>query len=141
MGREDARQISVAKELRTLADAVDALKMATDRQADYPLQDAVGVARGVGAALVLLRERLLLLERVARGSSSPSQVVCRENEAHVAHGEQPNDLVISLWSAEELVQRWEHEWKVAKARLDRERQDPPIGARNEIVPRKPGRER
>lgn len=141
MGREDARQISMAKELRTLADAVDALKMATDRQGDYPMQDAVGVARGVGAALVLLRERLLLLERVARGAASPSQVLCRENEAHIAPGGDPNDLVITLWSAEELVQRWEHEWKVAKARLDRERQEPQLGARNEIVPQKPGRER
>lgn len=137
MERASARQVSVAKELRTLGGAVDALKLAADRQTDQPFQDVVSFARAVGGALILLRDRLHLLERVVRRSANPSQVACRENEVHLAPGEMTSDLIIPLWSAEELVTRWEYEWKVAKARLDRERNESTALSRHESPPQKP----
>ena len=134
MGKDGAGQISVAKELHLLGGAIDALKIATERQAEHGGRDPAAFASAMGGGLALLRERVQLLERVVRRSASPAQMLCRENEAHVGPGEVASDLLIPLWRSAELATRWEYEWKTAMARLERERHELQLACCNEIVP-------
>jgi hypothetical protein len=135
MGTEGrgGRRLSVARELRLLSGAIDALIVA-ERQGCPSPRSGSPVASG----LVVLRERILAVERVVRGIASPSQLLCSENEAGLhAEGE---DLLLPEWTSEEVVSHWELEWKRARARLDREQQERQamVSPRNEmIIPDKP----
>jgi hypothetical protein len=74
----------------------------------------------MAGGLLLLRDRLRLLERVVMGFDNPALILCRSNEAD---GSEEGPGVLPAWSAEEVVERCEAEWRGAKNRLAWERRD------------------
>lgn len=68
----------------------------------------------IAAILVLLTERLRLLDRVARGTVDPRLLLCPENETSPPLEGEEEDVTLPVWSQGQLLRHHRAEWKRAK---------------------------
>ena len=123
MGNEGrrSRKLSVARELLLLAATVDALRQAADRDlVPSKRENHHDFAFAMAGSLMVLRDRIRLLERILMGSTCPSVILCAANQADSSE-EGPG--IVNEWSAEEEMRRLEAEWRGARQRRDLARQE------------------
>ena len=115
-------KLSLSRELLLLAGSAEALRWAAERVVDpaRPRETLQHFAAAMAGGLLLLRDRLRLVERVVMGIDNPGVLLCRANEADASE-EGPG--VLRVWSAEEVVERCASEYRGAKNRLAWEKRD------------------
>ncbi len=123
MGNEGrgGKKLSVARELLLLAANAHALVLAAERNLDSRGESHHDFTLAMAGSLLLLQDRLRLLERVVMGAANPSLILCPSNQADSSE-EGPG--IVREWSHEEEVQHLEAEWRGARYRRDLARQAP-----------------
>ena len=108
------RKLSVARELLLLAATADALRMAAERAKDAA-PPRIGFPYAMVGGLLILRDRLRLVEQVLTGTANPGVLLCDANEADATE-EGPG--IVSEWSLDDEVQRLKAELQGARFRRD-----------------------
>jgi hypothetical protein len=109
-------KLSLSRELLLLAGSAETLRWAAERVVDpfRPRETLQHFAAAMAGALLLLRDRLRTVERVVMGIDNPALILCRANEADAS---EEGAGVLRSWSAEEVVERAQAEYRGAKNRL------------------------
>jgi hypothetical protein len=108
------RAVSLSNEVQLVVDAIRGVHALTQKFIE-PYGTEKELPETISALLVIVVERLRLLDRVVRGDVDPLLLWCSENEAAMAR--EGNDHVLPVWSSKELAH---HHWtglKRAKIRL------------------------
>ena len=114
------KAVSLSSELHVLASAIEGVR----RRAEHLGIDA-GAEEGrdlqaIASQLTTLRDRLVLLDRVVRGTVDPRLLWCNENDAlpPLDDGIQDDeDVVFKVWSDRTEARRYKRLWKMARGRL------------------------
>ena len=115
------KRISLSNELTVIMDATRGIHGLTRRWIEaYGMLDAEA-PDAISALLVVVVERVRLLDRVVRGTVDPWLLVCRENQALPPQDGDEDDVVLPAWSDAELARHHRAGWKMARARLKRRR--------------------
>jgi hypothetical protein len=110
--------VSISNELHLMMNAIDGVQHPTRRWIESHGVGADEIPDAASALLVLLMERLRLLDRVARGVVDPCLAWCPENEAGLVPGDPgEDDLRLKAWFHGKLARHHRAEWKRAKRRL------------------------
>jgi hypothetical protein len=114
------KTLSLSNELSLMIDALGGVHRLTRHWIENYGMDLDDVPQSIGSLLVILRERLRLLDRVARGTLDPRLAWCRENDAEGSPGDpSEEDVRLVTWSDRKLVRHHRMEWKRAKRRRER----------------------
>jgi hypothetical protein len=113
------KTVSVSNELTLVMDAVRGVRLLTKAWIDSYGLDA-DIPHTISALLVLLHERLRLLDRVVQGQLDPRLAWCPQNDAASTFidGE---DQHLAAWSERRVASHHEAEWKRAKRRIASEK--------------------
>src|SRR5690349_6208645 len=114
------RKISLSSELHLVARAIDGTRLMTEKWKELHFTEAElpRLAHALHAMLVLLRERLVLLDCAVRDTLDPRYVFCEENEAFdPVPGDDHGDVVLKAWSARKEAETFERAAKRAAHRL------------------------
>jgi hypothetical protein len=119
------RGISLSNELHILIHGMEAIRTLAEHltrgDGDGVFAES-GVPRTIAANLVVLRERLVLLDRAVRDVVDPALLWCAENKA-LPTPEPPtdddHDIMLGAWSDKKAARRLRRSWKAAKKRLRR----------------------
>ena len=98
------RRLSVIRELHVLASSVESLRALAQQKLDGSchadsIHDLAVVTAG---GLHVLRDRIILLERVLVGVANPALILCPSNEVDASRS---GPFIMAEWSPEEQVQR------------------------------------
>ena len=109
------RIVSLSNELSVLMGALRGLRLLVQHWIESFGMDA-DIPHTIAALLVVLHERLRLLDRVAQGQLDPRLAWCPQNDAGspVVEGEGAR---LGAWSERRLARHHRSEWKRLKARL------------------------
>lgn len=119
------RKISLSLEVNLLARSIDAMRILTEKwkELHFTEDELPRLAHAMHATLVLVRERLILLDRGIRDTLDPRHLSCPENEALEEHAGDDGDVVLRAWSpkkeAEKLrkdADRAEHHLQILRER-------------------------
>ena len=109
------RSVSLSSELHLLVHATQATRILVERWCESPGRgDAFGfdeLPHAVSAALVILTERIRLLDRVVRGTIDPRLVRCAQNEALPREASDEQDVRLSDWSPRQSARHHRAAWK------------------------------
>ncbi len=122
---QGGRKLSVAREVLLLAAAADALRMAAERASGDTLAQ-LSFAYAMVGGLLILRDRLRLVEQVLMGTANPGVLLCPANQADAA---EDGPGIVPEWSPDDEVQRLKAELEGARYRRDRAQQ----GQRPQVV--------
>jgi len=118
------RSVSLSDELWVLFQGVQGARALVEKFTQNQHSDEreeAETAHAVVAVLVMITERLRLLDRIVRGSVDSALILCRQNEAVPAEGAEPHDgeedIVLPVWSEKRLLCHHKAEWRRAKRRL------------------------
>lgn len=102
------KSVSLSSELHLVARTIDATRILTEQWKELHLNedDLPRLARALHATLVLVRERLTLVDRAVRGTLDPRHLFCQENEAlDELPGDDEGDVVLRPWSPKKTAER------------------------------------
>ncbi len=120
-GKRQPRKLHLARELLLLAGTAETLRLAAERNIVPSRSETLrDFAYSMASALLVLRDRLRLVESVVMGMQNPAIVLCGSNVAD-EFDEGPG--VIAEWSPEEILERREAERRGIKNRLEWEQRD------------------
>ena len=109
--------VNLSNELHLLMDSICGVHSLTRRWIDSFGMDAE-IPQQVSSLLVVLIERIRLMDRVTRGTVDPHLVWSPENDADSCPGDRKEeDLVLVAWSERRLARHHRAEWKRARGRL------------------------
>lgn len=113
------RKISLSSELHLVARAIDGTRLMTEKWKELHFTDAElpRLAHALHATLVLVRERLVLLDRGIRDTLDPRHLLCQENEAHEEHPGDDGDVLLHAWSAKKEAEKLRKDADRAEHRL------------------------
>jgi hypothetical protein len=114
---EDRKTVSLSDELHHIIRAVDGLRELAERLNESSFHDGT-LPLSIASNLVVVRERLRLIDRVVRGVLDPWHLWSAQNEALPAVKD-GDDVLLPAWSDAEMIRRLRREWKSAKRRLRR----------------------
>jgi hypothetical protein len=111
------KSVSLSNELHLMKDSIRGVRSLTKQWIDSFGMDA-DIPHQVSALLVVLIERIRLVDRVVRGTVDPHLVWSPETDADDCPGD-PNeeDVVLSAWSERRLARHHRSEWRRLKTRL------------------------
>jgi hypothetical protein len=111
------KTLSLSNELSLMIDALGGVHRLTRHWIENYGMDLDDVPQSIGSLLVILRERLRLLDRVVRGTLDPRVAWCAENDAEGSPGD-PNeeDVRLAAWSDGKLARHHRVALKRAKVR-------------------------
>ena len=112
------RKISLSSELHLLSRAIDGTRLMTEKWKELHFTEAElpRLAHALHATLVLVRERLVLLDRGIRDTLNPRHLVCEENEADDLPRDD-EDVVLRAWSPKKEAERLRKDADRAEHRL------------------------
>ena len=111
------KSVSLSNELHVIMDSIRGVRSLTKQWIDSFGMDA-DIPQQVSALLVVLMDRLRLVDRAVRGTVDPHLVWSPENDAHDIPGDpKEEDVVLVAWSERKLARHHRAEWKRAKGRL------------------------
>lgn len=116
------RAVSLSHELHLLFKALQGARALVEQWIASPPDGSLGAGElppAVSTILVLLTERLRLLDRVARGTIDPRLLLCPENEALGRSEREEEDVTLPVWSERQLARHHRAEWKRAKTSAER----------------------
>lgn len=106
------KSVSLSSELHLVARTIDATRILTEQWKDLHLNedDLPRLARALHATLVLVRERLTLIDRAVRDTLDPRQLFCQENEVlDELPGDDEGDVVLRAWSPKKTADKLQKE--------------------------------
>jgi hypothetical protein len=115
------RKVSLSSELHLITRAIDGSRLITEKWRDghFMPDELPRLAHALHATLVIVRERLLLLDRGVRDTIDPRYLFCTENEAFEAQlGEEDGDVVLQAWSAKQEAKKLRKEADRAAHRVE-----------------------
>lgn len=113
-----SKTVGLSNELHLMMSAVHGVHRLTRHWIENYGMDLDDVPDAIAALLVMLIERLRLLDRVARGTIDPRLAWCAENDAERSPGDpSEDDLRLAAWSDSKLLHHHRGEVKRAKRRL------------------------
>ncbi len=118
---EDRKDVSLSDELHHLLLAIDGARELAERLGESSLEVSP-MAYSIASTMVLVRERLRLLERAVRGAVDPWLLWSRDNAASEPLGERSDDesdLTLEGWSDKQAVHRHRKYLKTARRSLRR----------------------
>ena len=125
--------ISLSSELHLVSRAIDGMRLMTEKwkELHFTEEELPRLAHALHATLVLVRERMMLIDRGVRDTLDPRHLFCNENEAL---GEQPGDdgdVVLRAWSTTKTAEKLRKDAEQAERRLQvlRERRQTKEAAR------------
>jgi hypothetical protein len=111
------RVISLSNELQLLMEGIRGVHSLTCKFIDsYGMETAL--PENISALLVVLIERLRLVDRVVRGTVDPRLAWSPENDSRLSPSDpREEDVLLQAWSERRLARHHRREWKRARARL------------------------
>lgn len=96
-----AQKISVSNELHLVSCSIDGMRLLTKQWTElhFTEEELPGLANALHATLVLVRERLALVDSAVRDVLDPRHMLCAENDA-TGEEMEGGDLTIPVWSAQ-----------------------------------------
>lgn len=113
------RKISLSLEVHLIARSIDAMRILTEKwkELHFTEDELPRLAHAMHATLVLVRERLVLLDRGIRDTLDPRHLACPENEAFEAQPGDDGDVVLRAWSAKKEAEKLRRDAERAEHRL------------------------
>ncbi len=92
--------ISLSSELHLVSRAIDGTRLLAEKWKEHHFteEELPRLALAMHAMLVLVRERLVLLDRGVRDTLDPRHLACPENEALEEPPGDDEDVVLRAWS-------------------------------------------
>jgi hypothetical protein len=114
---EDRKTVSLSGELHLLIHAIEGVRELAERLDDSSFHDGT-LLLSIASNLVVVRERLRLIDRVVRGVLDPWHLWSPQNEALPAVKD-GDDVLLPAWSDAQMIRRLRKDWRSAKRRLRR----------------------
>jgi len=114
---EERKAISLSEELHHLMRTIDGVRELAEQVGESAFHDGT-LPLSIASNLVLVTERLRLIDRVVRGAVDPRLLWCVANDT-LPPGDSGDDVVLRVWSDEEAVRQLRKEWRSARRRLRR----------------------
>lgn len=113
------RVVSLSSELHLVARALDGVRLLSEqwKELHFTEDDLPRVAHALHAVSVLVRERLLLLDRGVRDTIDPRLLSCEENRALDERTADDGDVVLRPWSTKKTAERLRRDAERAEGRL------------------------
>lgn len=113
------RKVSLSSEFHLLSRAMDGMQLITRQWRDghFNQEELPRLAHALHATLVLLRERLVILDFAVRDTLDPRLVFCGENQAFEELPGDDGDVVLRSWSAKKTAERLRREADRAEHRV------------------------
>lgn len=118
-GRSAKKVVSLSSELHLVARALDGIRLLSEQwKEDHFTEDALPrVAHALHAVSVLVRERLVLLERGVRDTIDPRLLLCDENLALDDASADEGDVLLRAWSTKKTADKLRQDADRAARRL------------------------
>lgn len=126
------RQISLSSEFHILARSIDGMRIMTEKWRDnhFSHEELPRLADALHSTLILVRERLSLLDCVVRDTLDAKYAYHKENQAFAEEPGDDGDVVLRSWSARKAAEklrgeaeRAAHHAQVVEERRKRRQQD------------------
>jgi hypothetical protein len=120
----DRKAVSLSNELYHLIRTVDTVRELAQRVGESSFDEGAPTLL-IASALVIVKERLRLIDRAVRGTVDPFLLWCRENDAIEPIDDSPDaegeddDVLLQFWSDKKTVRRLRRDLRSAKRRLRR----------------------
>lgn len=125
--------VSLSSELHLVTRAIDGTRLLTEKWKEHHFteEELPRLAPAMHAMLVLIRERLVLLDRGVRDTLDPRHLACPENEALEDEDGDDGDVVLRAWSPKKEATKLRRDADRAERRLEvlRERRQSKESAR------------
>lgn len=115
----ERKGVSLSEELHHLIRTIDGVRELAERLNESLFHDGSSPL-SIASSLIMVKERLRLIDRVVRGDVDPRILWCAQNDALLPTDE-GTDVVLWIRSEKEAVRRLRKELKAAKRRLRRQR--------------------
>ena len=111
--------VSLSSELHLICRAIDGTRLMTEKwkELHFTEDELPRLAHAMHATLVLVRERLVLLDRGVRDTLDPRHLACPENEAIEEPPGDDDDVVLRVWSPKKEAVRFRKDAERAERRL------------------------
>lgn len=120
----DRKAVSLSDELFHLIRTIDAVRQLAERLGEASFEEGA-LLLSIASTLLIVKERLKLLDRAVRGSVDPFILWCYENDGtEPLEGDKDDggdDVRLWSWSDRRTVRRLRKQLKSAKRRLQRTR--------------------
>jgi hypothetical protein len=111
------KTISLSNELQLLLDATQGVRSLVQRWIDSFGMEAQ-IPEQISALLVLLAERLRLLDRATRGSVDPRLVWSPQNDQKLVPGDRAEaSVTLTAWSDQQLARYHRKQWQRIRRRV------------------------
>lgn len=119
-GRSKRRMVSLSCELHLIARTIDATRILSEKWRDshFDHEELPRLAHALHGTLVLVRERLALLDCAVRDTLDPRYLFCPENQAFEEAPGDDGDVILKAWSARKTADRMREEADRAAHRLE-----------------------
>lgn len=113
------RKISLSLEVNLLARSIDARRILTEKwkELHFTEEELPRLAHAMHATLVIVRERLVLLDRGIRDTLDPRHLSCPENDALEELPGDDGDVVLRAWSPKKEAEKLQKDADRAAHRL------------------------
>ncbi len=117
--RRGTRKVSLSSELHLIARALDGVGLLSQhwKELHFVDDELPRVAQALHATIVIVRERLPLLDHVVRDTLDPLLLLADENRADEQLYADDNDVLLPAWSAKKTAERLRREVERAEHRL------------------------
>lgn len=112
MGKRRApRKISLSSELHLVSRAIDSVRILSQqwKEDHFTEEELPRLAHALHATVVLVRERLRLLDHVVRDTLDPLLLLADENRADEHLYADDSDVVLTAWSTKKTAERLRRE--------------------------------
>lgn len=111
--------VSLSSELHLVTRAIDGTRLLTEKWKEHHFteEELPRLAMAMHAMLVLVRERLVLLDRGIRDTIDPRHLECPENEALEAEDGDDRDVLLRPWSPKKEARKLRSDAERAEHRL------------------------
>lgn len=117
--RKHRPAISLSSELHLTTLAIDGVRLLTEqwKELHFTEDELPRLAHAIHSTLVLVRERLLLLDRAVRDTVDPRHLACQENAPIEEAFVEDRDVVLRAWSPKKEAKRLRRDAERAEHRL------------------------
>lgn len=105
------RRVSLSSELHLVSRAIDGMRLLTEkwRDAHFNEEELPRLAHALHGTLVLVRERLAVVDCAVRDTLDPRYVFCDENESFESSPGDDGDVVLRAWSVRKAARKLREE--------------------------------
>lgn len=113
------KRVSLSSELHLVARALDGVRILSQqwKELHFTEDELPRLAHALHAIAVIVRERLLLLDRGVRDTIDPRLLSCEENRALEAMPGDDGDVLLREWSTKKTADKLRKEADQAERRL------------------------